>query len=202
VARILLIDDDPILRSAMAATLITRHEVRTAKHGFDGLLQMKYETPEVVISDLEMPLMSGFELLSVIRRRFPLVCVIAASGEFSTPEGELPMGVIADAFYAKGKQNPEALLLLVDQVFEHRANYVRTHRKESAPVWIPRNGIDSSGHAFVVITCTECLRSFPLSLESEEPTREIQETPCLFCGNLVRYIIDFTLPLSGRRRSA
>ena len=40
--------------------------------------------------------MSGFELLSVIRRRFPKVTAIAMSSAFS--DGVTPAGVAADAF--------------------------------------------------------------------------------------------------------
>ena len=47
-----------------------------------------------------MPGMSGFELLSVVRRRFPAVLVIAMSGAFSGDQ--VPSGVTADAFYPKG----------------------------------------------------------------------------------------------------
>jgi hypothetical protein len=66
------------------------------------------------------------------------------------------------------------------------------HQRQSAPVWIPRNGKDSKGVPFIVLTCTHCLRSFPLSVLHEN-VQEIQETPCLFCTTPVRYIIDFSL---------
>jgi len=49
-----------------------------------------------------------------------------------------------------------------------------------------------------VLTCTECLRSFPLSVVTEDLQR-IQETPCLFCPNTVRYIIDFSLSIASPR---
>lgn len=48
-----------------------------------------------------MPGMSGFELLPVVRRRFPAIRLIAMSGAFSGKE--LPSGVPADAFYEKGR---------------------------------------------------------------------------------------------------
>ncbi len=58
--------------------------------------------------------------------------------------------------------------------------------------WVSRNGKDSKGVPFIVLTCTECLRSFPLNV-TEEATPEVRETPCLFYANVVRYIIDFSL---------
>jgi len=51
-----------------------------------------------LLSDLNI--MSGFELLSMVRRRFPTVRVIAMSGAFSG--NQVPCGVTADAFYEKG----------------------------------------------------------------------------------------------------
>ena len=44
--------------------------------------------------------MSGFELLAVLRERFPQLPVIATSGEFTGDA--LPPGVVADAFLSKG----------------------------------------------------------------------------------------------------
>jgi hypothetical protein len=49
-----------------------------------------------------------------------------------------------------------------------------------------------------VLTCTEGLRSFPLSVVTED-LQKIQETPCLFCPNTVRYIIDFSLAIASPR---
>ena len=47
-----------------------------------------------------MPQMSGFEFLSVVRRRFPELLVVAMSGAYDSGDS-VPGGVIADAFYAK-----------------------------------------------------------------------------------------------------
>jgi len=47
-----------------------------------------------------MPGMSGFELLSTVRKRYPSIRLIAMSGAFSG--GEAPSGIAADAFYQKG----------------------------------------------------------------------------------------------------
>jgi len=53
-------------------------------------------------------------------------------------------------------------------------------------------GFDPYG-AYIEITCTDCLRSFPLNVAREE-NAEVLETACLFCSNTVKYIIDFSLP--------
>lgn len=47
------------------------YEVEMAEHGFDALALLQSIIPDLIISDLNMPLMSGFEFLPVVRRRFP-----------------------------------------------------------------------------------------------------------------------------------
>ncbi|MGB9120076.1 MAG: response regulator [Candidatus Angelobacter sp.] len=198
---ILVVDDDEAVRSSLARLLqASGYEVTTATNGFDALLQLKKKLPAIVLSDLNMPEMSGFEFLSVVRRRFPEVSVIAMSGAYNTGDA-VPGGVIADAFHAKGHGKPEGLLRSVAELIQSSAAHAMEHKRESAPVWIPRNGKDSHGIPYVVLTCTECLRSFPLSVLTED-LQKIQETPCLFCLNMVRYIIDFSIAIASPRLEA
>jgi CheY-like chemotaxis protein len=98
---ILIVDDNENLRIALADIFLQfGHDVRTAADGFEALSVMRKKVPTVLISDLDMPGMSGLELLSVVRRRFPSVRVVAMSGAYSGPA--VPTGIAADAFYAKG----------------------------------------------------------------------------------------------------
>jgi CheY-like chemotaxis protein len=198
--RILVVDDDPSIREIMARVLEgIGYNVSTAEHGFDALLQLRMVTPDVIISDLNMPQMSGFEFLSVVRRRFPGIPVVAVSGAYESRD-DVPGGVIADAFYAKGQHLGE-LLRTVAELIRTAPAQAMNHHRQSAPVWIPRNGKDSKGVPYIVLTCTECLRSFPLSVLRED-VQEIQETPCLFCAVPVRYIIDFSLAVASPAHTA
>ncbi|PYY01575.1 MAG: hypothetical protein DMG64_13860 [Acidobacteria bacterium] len=173
---ILIVDDDQNNRATVAMLLAAKvYEISTAEHGFDALLQMKSRVPELVISDLNMPQMSGFEFLSVIRRRFPKVLVIAMSGAYDAADS------------------------LVADLFRTSASRAVAHTRQSAPVWVPRNGKDSRGIPYIVLTCTECLRSFPLNVSSEV-TATVMETPCIFCLSEVRYIIDFSLSVASPKK--
>jgi len=194
--RILIVDDEPCIREMLESILLEAvYEVVQAGNGFDALSQLRVLAPAVIISDLNMPKMSGFEFLSVVRRRFPEIPVLAMSGAYQCGD-HVPGGVIADAFCSKGAIQVNQLLQTVGNLIQKSAERAINHHRQAAPIWIPRNGKDSNGVPFIVLTCTECLRSFPLSVTRED-MQEIQETPCLFCDTLVRYIIDFSLDVTS-----
>lgn len=194
--RALVVDDEASIRNTVSMLLKSAgYDVCSAENGFDALLQLGNEIPDVIISDLNMPQMSGFEFLSVVRRRFPDIPVIAISGAYDSGD-QVPGGVIADAFYSKGRHDPEELLRTVAELIANKVARAEDHHRQSAPVWIPRNGKDSNGVPFIVLTCTNCLRSFPLSILRDN-VQEIQETPCLFCANHVRYVIDFSIEVAS-----
>jgi CheY-like chemotaxis protein len=66
--RILIVDDEPSIRQ-LVATLLTLegYEVTTAPDGRAALEQVLAGAPDVVISDVRMPLMTGYELLAALR---------------------------------------------------------------------------------------------------------------------------------------
>src|SRR5208282_5605392 len=62
-------DDEPSIRDLLQTSLSKEgYEVRVAKDGFDALAQMRGALPDLILTDLKMPNMSGFEFLSVVRR--------------------------------------------------------------------------------------------------------------------------------------
>ena len=112
--RILFVEDDPSVRQVIATVLgLNGYDVATAIDGFDALRHLHQQLPDLVLTDLNMPAMSGFELLSVVRRRFPQIVSVAASAAYSS--GSVPLGVTADGFYSKGQDDPAALLEVIAQ---------------------------------------------------------------------------------------
>ena len=61
VARILVVEDDATVRHTIS-TLLSDHgyDVSIAGDGFDALLQLQQKIPDLILSDLNMPQMSGF----------------------------------------------------------------------------------------------------------------------------------------------
>ena len=195
--RILVAEDDPSVLQTVAMMLrASGYDVETAADGFEALLHFQDRVPDLLLSDLNMPAMSGFELLSVVRRRFPQVVAVATSGAYSS--GSVPPGVIADAFYAKGREDAGQLMEIIAEAL---IKGPIGHDKQTAPVWIPRNGKNHNGIPFVVLTCTECLRSFPFTVK-HEPSAEILKTPCIYCPHEVSYIIDFSRSVSSPEKRA
>jgi CheY-like chemotaxis protein len=180
---ILIVEDDESVRTSLTQVFtVIGYRARCAEDGLAALAAMREEVPEVLLSDLNMPRMSGYELLSVVRRRFPAVRVVAMSGLFSG--SEIPCGVIADAFYQKGSGMPALL-----RVMEGWPQPTREESRTRDPIWIQRNGHDASGGEFVTIACPDCFRTFPQAIDGT--ANLILDTSCVFCkGSIVYAIVD------------
>jgi CheY-like chemotaxis protein len=95
--RVLVVDDEPSVRETAAAILAGEgYEVLSVADGLEGLHALSKSLPDLVISDLNMPRMSGFRFLAIVRKRFPHIATIAVSGEYIA--GENPSGILADTF--------------------------------------------------------------------------------------------------------
>jgi CheY-like chemotaxis protein len=183
-AKVLVVDDEPLVRTTMSLVLAEiGYRVRSADNGFSALREIRQEIPDILLTDLNMPGMSGFELLSVVHRRFPAVHKIAMSGAFFG--NEVPSGVSADAFYQKGT-GMNALLHILGTIPEIKRRAPQPS-SSAAPLWIHRNGHGSAPETCVTISCPECLRSFPQAIDdSDGPVRE---TDCIHCSSSIQYAI-------------
>jgi CheY-like chemotaxis protein len=182
-ATLLIVDDETSVRLTLSDVLAeVGYRVRTAEDGLCALREIRNEVPRLLLSDLNMPNMSGFELLSVIRRRFPAIRTIAMSSSFSG--NEAPSGVAADGFYQKGS-SIGALLRILETLpqAERKAN------PSNCPdelLWIHHNSHDLSPDACVTITCPECLRTFPQAVGTGYMKRK---TDCIYCRCPIHYAI-------------
>lgn len=189
-ATILFVDDDPAMREVVALILNEEgYDVSTASDGLDALAQLRSLTPDLIISDLHMPRMSGFEFLSVVRRRFPAVPVIAISGAYDLSESSAA-GVMADAFYPKGCSHPDELMRTIRELMykplKRPTNY---HPCQPPRVQTARNGRDDHGISRLLLTCTDCLRAFSVAHVSGTDEGELQ-AHCPSCRALVLFTCD------------
>jgi CheY-like chemotaxis protein len=186
---ILFVDDEPTMREMMAMLLSDEgYEVLTAVDGFDALAQLRTATPKLIISDLNMPRMSGFEFLSVVRRRFPAIPVIAISGAYDHGE-TLPEGVIADAFYPKSRCHPDELMRTVAELIASPVARATNYRPCCPPaVQTSRIVSNHDGTSMIMLTCPECLRAFPNG-DAHEAGHGTQVAECKFCSTPVHYVV-------------
>lgn len=181
---LLVVDDEPSIRTSMEQALTEiGYFVRSAPDGFSALVEIRKGIPDLILSDLNMPGMSGFELLSVVRHRFPSIRVIAMSGLFSGDE--VPGGIAADAFYQKGSDTRS--LLKIFERLPQRERLPADRPATSAPLWIQRNESTASGEPYVTIDCPECLRTFQQTVGGA--LSPIREAHCVHCESTVYYAI-------------
>jgi two-component system, OmpR family, response regulator len=68
-ATILVVDDEDSLTDLVSSALrFAGYEVRTESNGFDALRSIKSETPDLIVLDVNMPELDGFEVCRRIRR--------------------------------------------------------------------------------------------------------------------------------------
>jgi DNA-binding NtrC family response regulator len=71
---VLIVDDEPALLRLMQRSLRSPElEVLTANGGPDALALLRRRTVDVILSDIDMPEMTGFDLLAILRREHPTV---------------------------------------------------------------------------------------------------------------------------------
>jgi CheY-like chemotaxis protein len=196
--KVLIVDDEATIRTTMSHVLVEMgYKVSFADDGFSALREIRKEIPGILLSDLNMPGMSGFELLVAVRRRFPEIQVIAMSGSFSGVE--VPSGVPADAFYQKGSSMVAMLQIL--RALPQMRRRAPAQPRTVSPLWIQRNLSDPSGAACVTVTCPECLRAFSQSLTGFGNL--MCEVNCIHCGNPIQYAVvdpfDRMPPQASRR---
>ena len=118
--KILVIDDDTSLRRVLEYNLLEEgYEVVAAETGGEGLILFKEQQPDLVITDLKMPGISGFEVLSSIKERSPQtpVIVITAFGAVETAVEAMKLGAYD---YITKPFNRDALRLTVRKAVEMR----------------------------------------------------------------------------------
>jgi len=127
---ILVVEDSDQIRDLLSDILgLSGYTVRLASDGVAALEDLHDEIPDIVLSDLYMPRMSGFEFLPVVRKQFPATRVIAMSSAFSGKD--VPAGVVADAFYPKASRIDD-LLEIIETMAPPEASQLRSPDLEYA----------------------------------------------------------------------
>lgn len=124
--RLLVVDDEPNLLRAVAACLKTEgYEVNTARSGREALVQMAEVIPDLVVSDIRMPGMDGYQLARQLRGspRTALVPVVFLTAKDETADRIEGFRAGVDAYLTKPFE-PEELIAVVNGILNR---VERTH---------------------------------------------------------------------------
>jgi two-component system, chemotaxis family, protein-glutamate methylesterase/glutaminase len=80
--KVLIVDDSAVIRSLLSRWISAEHDleiVGTANNGADGVVRAREMTPDIVLLDIEMPIMDGITALPGILKASPNARVIMAS---------------------------------------------------------------------------------------------------------------------------
>ncbi|WP_300813344.1 response regulator transcription factor [uncultured Bacteroides sp.] len=132
--RVLLVEDDKnlcfILKSSLEQ-MIGGYEVTAALNGKEGLELLEQRPFDVIVSDVEMPVMDGMTMVQHIRRRYPRLAVIFITG--LTTARDVINGYQSGAdFYIKKPFLPEELNAHIQAVLRMKQN-VSAPQEEEAP---------------------------------------------------------------------
>jgi len=99
-ANVLIVDDEQAITSALGMYFQRLgHEVMRAHSGEEGIAMVHRAHPELVLLDVRLPDMSGFEVLERIREYNPVVIMITGHGD--VPDAVRAMQAGAESFLTK-----------------------------------------------------------------------------------------------------
>ena len=93
--RLLVVDDEEALREILSMLLRTTNEVVTASDGQQALDFLKKQSPRLLVLDLMMPRVSGYDVLRELARHTERFPILVFSGYASNKEAIAAHGQIA-----------------------------------------------------------------------------------------------------------
>jgi CheY-like chemotaxis protein len=120
--RVVIADDHADTRDLYAEVLALMHfDVATAANGADALAICLAEPPHVLVADLRMPKMNGYELLDALRRHPHTSAIPAIATSASLGEEARALGHGFEAFCAKPCDPQRLTLSVVSLLLKHAA---------------------------------------------------------------------------------
>lgn len=116
---ILLVDDSPLDRQLFSELLGREQDfdVRCCENGEAAIRAMEHDPPDIVLTDMQMPIMDGLELVKQIRTRFAQIPVILITGQGSEELAKQALRAGA-ASYVPKSQSAETMAATIRHVIE------------------------------------------------------------------------------------
>ena len=179
---VLLVDDDPSIRELLSIHL-EKVGLRAihAEDGIDALVRLRETLPRVIVTDMLMPRMTGWEFIAVVRRRFPTIPVVVMSESIPI---EFSEHIKPDCWFEKSMLGFPEFVRTVNYLAQKAPNHIDLTQVISLPI---RARLGSAG--YIDLTCPDCLRSFEAASSQESPMPE-QTAVCVYCQARVPFVIE------------
>jgi diguanylate cyclase (GGDEF)-like protein len=165
--KVLIVDDAPDTREIIEKLLrYEGYEVLSASSGEEGVKKVEDEKPDVILMDINLPLMDGVEALKKIKEVNPIQCVIMLTAYATLDNAIQALKEGASDFIKKPFEN-EHLIHIVNQTLE---KYLTLKEKEKLEEEVRRLSITDD------LTGLYNHRHFFKTLESEITRRKRQKT--------------------------
>ncbi|HEV8193725.1 MAG TPA: response regulator, partial [Ktedonobacterales bacterium] len=112
---VLVVDDSPSVRRVVSGMLKANGwRVQTARDGVEALELIARERPAVVLLDIEMPRMDGYELMATVRsqEQYRFLPLVVLTSRAATKHHQRAMQLGANAYVVKPYQDEELLRTL------------------------------------------------------------------------------------------
>ncbi|MES2436536.1 MAG: response regulator [Patescibacteria group bacterium] len=114
--KVLLVEDDPFLQSLLAQRLAAKgYKLFSAKEGTEALAIAEREMPEVILLDILLPGMNGYEILEKLKTNAKTktinVIMVSNLGQQSDIDKAIALG--ASKFFVKANVTPEEIISAV-----------------------------------------------------------------------------------------
>jgi DNA-binding NtrC family response regulator len=100
-ARVLVVDDEPVVRMSYTRSLAAEFDAHTAPDGDEALREMERQPADVVLLDLRLPGAQGLEVLEAMKRRWPETEVVVITGYPSVDSAKQAVRLGAADYLAK-----------------------------------------------------------------------------------------------------
>ena len=139
-AKIMLVEDDKSLREIYSIRLVAEgYDVVSAGDGEEALAMAVQEKPDLILSDVMMPKISGFDMLDILRstpetKDIKVIMMTALSSEDQRQRGE---NLGANKYLVKSQVGIEDVINAVHEVMQDKGTTAGTATETPAPTEAP-----------------------------------------------------------------